>query len=103
MPTTIHEYYGELYEECPTRQFIEGDEVIHPTWLNHQMNGYKSVYRVVSINLIRNEITCYNPIARNRYDLTWGIGNAFSEHGWLRKITEVPYDPTQMGDTDEDI
>jgi hypothetical protein len=101
MPTTIREYFGELYEPCETKDFLEGDIVVCKDWFNFNQTPPKSGYFIVRNDRENERIHGYS-ITYTEYTHNWSY-NDFFRTDWYRKITEVPYDPTQMGDTDEDI
>lgn len=101
MPTTLREYFGDLYEKCPTRQLIAGDEVIYKSWAKGMYS--KVVYIIQDIDLDGDTISAFDPVWHPETILKWPIADNFGETGWLRKVTEQPYDPTQMGDKEDDI
>jgi hypothetical protein len=101
MHTTIREYFGELYEPCETKDFLDGDTVAHKDWFNYNETVPKSGYFIVK-NDRENERIHARTITYSGHTHDWSYSD-FVRTGWYRKIIGVPYDPTQMGDTDDDI
>jgi len=104
MPTTLHKYDGDDYEYVSTKDILVGDIVIHKSWLANA--GSKITYEIVYNNPQEERIYGIDPRwdSRSRNsDYRWNYSSNFGYTGWLRKVTEYPYDPTQMGDQEDDI
>lgn len=102
MPTTLREYFGDLYEPCDTKDVLVGDVVIYKDWLDNELMpvGTQDGYVISQNDVVGERI--YGRALHSTYTGNWSY-TAFSRTGWLRKVTEQPYDPTQMGDKEDDI
>lgn len=80
-----------------------GDVIVHSTWSNTMFrNGHG--YEVVEIlDTTYRMSSLPGMIVRNYPKTAFTSTILDNEFSWYRKRTEIAYDPSQQGDTDDDI